>query len=52
MTKCLFKECRRLASGEGSFPWLCEECAKEVSSELERLADKVDEMIQDDAQKN
>jgi hypothetical protein len=52
MTKCVFKECRRPACGEGSFPEMCEECAKEVSSELERLADKVDEMIRDDTQKN
>ena len=52
MPKCAFKECRRPASGEGSFSELCAECAKEVIPELERLADKVDEMMQEDTQKN
>jgi len=52
MPKCAFKECRRPASGEGSWPLLCEECAKEVNPEVERLADKVDEMIRDDTDKN
>jgi hypothetical protein len=52
MPKCGFKECRRPATGDGSLPWSCEECAQELNPEIERLSDQIDQAIEDDIQKN
>jgi len=52
MPKCMFAVCRRPASGEGSLPWACVECAQELYPEIERLADKIDKASEDDVQKN
>lgn len=52
MPKCSFKACRRPATGEGSLPWACEECAQAINSEMEQLADKIGKAIEDDVQKN
>lgn len=52
MPKCLFKECRRPASGEGSLPWACDECATNLNPEIERVADKINKAIEDDVQRN